>query len=170
MQMKKVAIFASVVLSILFLWGIVIGCQTETKTTAPPILEFGELASDDEEAKWENESGRWKPATAVIDGAEKALTSQHFEDLYVEQDKWDMVLLVFEYNKEGNRLSEQITERLIGHPLAFFRGDEPLRGGDGQPITPIVQSVITDRGMIAGLSLSEAIDIYEQWAESSTAE
>jgi len=168
--MNKVAIFVSVVLSVSFLLGVLTGCQTETKTTAPPILEFGELASDDEEAKWENELGRWKPANAVIDGEEKALTSQYFEDLFIEYDKWGMVLLVFEYNEEGSRLSEQITERLIGHPLAIFRGDEPLRGEDGQPITHIVQSVITDMGQIEGLLPSEAMDIYEQWAESSTTE
>jgi len=36
------------------------------------LLEFGELAAEGEEAEWENEYGRWKPATAVIGGKEKS--------------------------------------------------------------------------------------------------
>ena len=170
--MKKVAILVSVVLSVSFLWGSVIGCQTVTITTTPPILEFGELASDDEYAKWENEWGRWKPATAVIDGEEIALTSLHFEDLYVDQDTWEEVALVFEYNEEGNILIEQISERLIDHPLNFFWDNEVLRrdGGNGLPISPIIQAVIKDRGLILGLTLSEATEIYGQWAESSSIE
>ena len=90
-----------------------------------PILEFGELAADAEEAKWENELGRWKPATAIIDGEEKALTSRYFKrNTYVEQDPFGTTLFVFEWNEEGSRLSQEITNRLIDKPLAIFQGDE----------------------------------------------
>jgi preprotein translocase subunit SecD len=142
------------------------GCQVETTTTTmPPILEFGEIALDDEEAKWENELGRWKPATAIIGGQEQALTSDYFEDLFVFTSTFGALLLVFDLNELGSRLCEQITERLIGQHLAFFCDDNILRGGDGKPITPIVQAVITDMGQIIGLSLNEATDICERWTE-----
>jgi preprotein translocase subunit SecD len=65
------------------------------------ILEFGELVADEEEAKWENELGKWKPATAVIDGEEKELTSRYFkENTYLSQDNLGRIILVFEWDKE----------------------------------------------------------------------
>lgn len=127
------------------------------------LLEFGELAAEDEEAKWENELGQWKPATAVIDGQEKELTSAYFKtNTYVAQDDLGRILLVFEWDEEGALLSEQITERLIGKPLGIFDGEVALLGDDGLPIAPTVQAVITDRGQIEGLSLNEAEDLSNQ--------
>src|SRR4030042_6108541 len=35
------------------------------------LLEFGELVTGDETFKWEDELGKWKPATAEIDGQTK---------------------------------------------------------------------------------------------------
>jgi preprotein translocase subunit SecD len=127
------------------------------------LLEFGELAAEDEEAKWENELGKWKPATAVIDGQEKELTSAYFKtNTYVAQDDLGRILLVFEWDEEGALLSEQITERLIGEPLGIFDGEVALLGDDGLPLAPTVQAVITDRGQIEGLSLNEAEDLSNQ--------
>ena len=127
------------------------------------LLEFGELVADDEEAKWENELGRWKPATAVIDGEEKALTSRYFkENTYVSQDDMGRLLLVFEWDEEGSKLSEEITSRLINKPLGIFEGSVALLGEDGIPITPIVRSTIRDRGQIEGLSLNEATSLSVQ--------
>jgi len=127
------------------------------------ILEFGELADDDEEAKWENELGRWKPATAVIDGEEKALTSHYFkENTYLSQNSFGGVLLVFEWDEEGSQLSKEITGRLINQPLGIFEGENSLLGEDGIPIAPIVRSTITDRGQIEGLSLNEASSLSIQ--------
>ncbi len=121
------------------------------------LLEFGELAAVDEEAKWENVLGRWKPATAVIDGEEKALTSRYFkENTYLDQDSLNRIELVFEWDEEGSRLSEEITTRLLQQPLGIFEGEESLRGEDDRPIAPIIQAVIYDRGVITGLSLNEA--------------
>ena len=127
------------------------------------ILEFGELASDEEEARWENELGRWKPATAVIDGEEKALSSRYFkENTYLNQDNLGRLFLVFEWEDEGTRLSEEITGRLINKPLGIFDGDEPLTRDDGHPIAPVVRSQIASRGQIEGLSLNEATRLSKQ--------
>jgi len=120
------------------------------------LLEFREWV--------EGEGGEmeWVPATATVDGKEKVLTSGYFkENTYVGQDNLGRILLYFEWNEEGSKLSEQITGRLIGQPLAIFLSNEPLLGEDGQPIAPIVQSQITDRGQIEGLSLSEATELSQ---------
>jgi len=127
------------------------------------LLEFGEMATEDEEARWVNDLGSWKPATATIDGQEKELTSSYFkENTYVDRDNLGRILLVFEWNEEGSRLSEEITGRLLNQPLGIFEGDESLLGDDGRPIAPIVRSKITDRGQIEGLSLNEAQELSKQ--------
>ena len=124
------------------------------------LLEFGELAAEGEEAEWENEYGRWKPATAVIGGKEKELTSGYFkENTYVTRDNMGRLLLVFEWNEEGSQLSGEITGRLIGEPLGIFLGERALLGDDGKPIAPIIRSKITDRGQIEGLSYEEATEL-----------
>jgi preprotein translocase subunit SecD len=127
------------------------------------LLEFGELIQEGETAKWTDELGEWKPATAVIDGVEKELTSSYFkENTYVRTGNFGEVLLIFEWNEEGSKISEAITTRLIDKPLGIFEGDEPLLGDDGQPIAPIVRSVITTSGQIEGLSLNEATALSKQ--------
>jgi preprotein translocase subunit SecD len=127
------------------------------------LLEFGELIQEGETAKWTDALGEWKPATAVIDGVEKELTSSYFKDnTYVTTDNLGNVLLIFEWNEEGSKLSEAITTRLIDQPLGIFEGDEPLLGDDSQPIAPIVQAVITTKGQIEGLSLNEAQSLSKQ--------
>jgi preprotein translocase subunit SecD len=127
------------------------------------LLEFGELIQEGETAKWTNDLGEWKPATAEVDGVEKELTSAYFKsNTYVAQDDLGRILLVFEWDEEGSQLSEAITTRLQGERLGIFEGDEALKGDDGQPIAPTVQAVITDRGQIEGLSLNEAEDLSKQ--------
>ena len=117
------------------------------------LLEFRELVTQDGETEW-------VPATAVIDGQEKVLTSAYFkENTYVDRDTLAGILLIFEWNEEGSKLSEQITGRLINKPLGIFLSDEPLLGEDGEPIAPIVRSKITHRGQIEGLSLNEATEL-----------
>ena len=124
------------------------------------ILEFGELVTGDEPAKWTDELGKWKPATGTVNGQEKELTSTYFkENTYVATDDLGRLVLVFEWNEEGSILSGQITERLINKPLGIFFGDQPLLGEDGQPIAPYVRSKITDRGQIEGLSTKEATEL-----------
>ena len=125
------------------------------------LLEFGEpVVEEGEEAKWVNEWGKWKPATATIDGQERELTSAYFkENTFVDQDSLGRILLLFEWNEEGSKLSEEITGRLIGEPLGIFLGDESLLGEDGKPIAPIIREKITNRGQIEGLSWKEATEL-----------
>jgi preprotein translocase subunit SecD len=124
------------------------------------LLEFGELVQDGEEAKWVDELGSWKPATAEVNGEELELSSRYFkENTYVTTDNLGRVILAFEWNETGSELSKEITQRLLNKPLGIFLGDEPLLGDNGVPIAPIVQSVISDRGQIEGLSLAEATEL-----------
>jgi len=124
--------------------------------TVTALLEFRELVvGGDGEAEW-------VPAAATIDGQEKALTSAYFkENTYVGQGNQNQILLFFEWNEEGSKISAEVTGRLIGQPLAIFLNGEPLLGEDGQPIAPIVRSQITDRGQIEGFSLSEATELSQ---------
>jgi preprotein translocase subunit SecD len=142
--------------------GLSITDKEKERLSRVVLLEFGEL-TDDEEAKWVNELGRWKPATAVIDGQEQELTSAYFkENTYVDRDNLGGILLRFEWNEEGSQLSEEITSRLINQPLGIFEGDSALLGEDGVPIAPFVRAVITDRGVIEGLSFNEADGLAKQ--------
>jgi len=143
--------------------GIDITDKEKDRLSRVAILEFGELAADEEAAKWENELGRWKPATALIGGEERALTSRYFkENTYVDRDDLGRIELLFEWDEEGSKLSEIVTGRLIGKPLGIFEGDESLLGEDGIPIAPTVQSTIVDRGVITGLSYNEATSLSKQ--------
>ena len=143
--------------------GLSITDKEKERLSRVALLEFGELAGDDEEAKWENARGRWKPATAMIDGEEKELTSRYFkENTYVDRDNMGNLLLIFEWDEEGSKISEAVTGRLINQPLGIFEGDESLLGEDGRPIAPIIRSQITDKGQIEGLSYEESTSISGQ--------
>jgi preprotein translocase subunit SecD len=143
--------------------GISITDKEKERLARVDILAFGEAAADDEEARWENALGRWKPATGVVNGEELALTSRYFkENTYVARDNLGQLLLVFEWDETGAQLSEQVTSRLIDERLAIFDGDDALLGDDGLPIAPIVNDVITDQGQIEGLSLDEATRLSNQ--------
>jgi preprotein translocase subunit SecD len=143
--------------------GISITDQEKERLARVDILSFAEMAADDEEARWENETGRWKPATGVVDGEDLELTSRYFkENTYVARDNLGQLLLVFEWDEIGAQLSEQITTRLLDEQLAIFDGDYALLGDDGLPIAPFVRAVISDRGQIEGLSLDEATSLSHQ--------
>jgi preprotein translocase subunit SecD len=143
--------------------GISISDQEKERLARVDILEFGERAADDEEAKWENELGRWKPAMGEINGQELELTSRYFTTkTYVARNDLGKILLVFEWDEEGAQLSQQITSRLIGEPLAIFDGEDALRGDNGLPIAPTIRAVISDKGQIEGLSLDEATRLSNQ--------
>jgi len=143
--------------------GLSITDKEKERLARVALLEFGELATGNETAKWENMLGRWKPATAIIDGEEKALTSKYFkENTFVSRDELRGIELHFEWDKEGSQLSKEITGRLINKPLGIFEGDEALLGEDGFPIAPVVRSTIVERGVIEGLSLNDATQLSRQ--------
>ena len=125
------------------------------------VLEFRELVEVEVKGGEEGEvEMKWIPATGVIDGQEKALTSRYFkENTYVARDSIGGVELLFKWTGEGSKLCEQITQRLIGKPMGIFVDGEPLLGEDGKPIAPIVQSVLRDSGRITGLSRNEATEL-----------
>ncbi len=129
------------------------------------LLEFGELVTDNETFRWEDQLGKWKPATGVVDNKTLELTSAYFqENTYVTRGSLGEILLMFEWDKVGSQLSEQITSRLYPDkkPLGIFEGDQPLLDENDRPIAPSVQGVITDKGQIEGLSLSEATRLSQQ--------
>jgi preprotein translocase subunit SecD len=128
------------------------------------LLEFGELVTDeDEEFKWENSLGKWKPTTAEYNGEQVALTSAFFEEnSYVGQDSLNQIVLVFKWNEEGAVLSKDITTRLLNEQLGIFEGGQALLGDDGKPIAPVVNDVITENGQIDGLSYTEATRLSKQ--------
>jgi preprotein translocase subunit SecD len=111
------------------------------------VLEFRE----------QDQEGKWVPAKGTVDGEELILSSRYFkENTYVTVDNYGRPLLVFEWDEVGQKLSEQITSRLVGKQLAIYLGDEPLRGENGHPIAPVVRETIRERGQIEGLSLRDA--------------
>ena len=133
------------------------------KLSQVDILEFGELAAENETAKWTDELGRWKPGTAVIDGVTKTLSSRFFKDnTFVNRDQMGNIYLAFEWTDEGARISKDITTRLVGKPLGIFEGNEPLRSTAGIPVAPTVLEAITDKGQITGLSFPEASTLSKQ--------
>jgi preprotein translocase subunit SecD len=59
-----------------------------------------------------------------------------------------------------------VTARLIGRPLGIFEGSGdtavPLLGENGEPIAPIVNAIIWDKGEIQSLSLKDAQTLSNQ--------
>ncbi|MEK7354237.1 MAG: protein translocase subunit SecD [Chloroflexota bacterium] len=127
------------------------------------LLEFGEEVTGNETFKWENSEGRWKPATAVIDGVVKELTSRYFtEDASIRPVDTGGVELLFRWDAEGSKLSEIITGRLIGKRLGIFEGNGALIGENRRPIAPTVQSTIINSGVITGLSIADVTRLSKQ--------
>jgi len=164
--MKRCVLISIIAISV-FALIFPLGC----KSVEPPILEFRELKEVSIDSTENGELDTilvWVPATGIINGEEKVLNSRYFKNnTYVTTSaQHGGVILHFEWNEEGAILSEQITGRLIGEPLGIFKGSgedaQPLLGEDGQPISPIVINVITDKGIISGLSLKDAVTLSEQ--------
>ena len=128
------------------------------------LLEFGELVTDNESFKWENSLGKWKPTTALLNGVETELTSRYFvTNTYVTRNSTTgAILLAFEWDKDGSQLFEAITTRLKGQRLGIFEGDTALLGDNNEPIAPVIEEVITTKGVIEKLSLTEATRLSKQ--------
>jgi preprotein translocase subunit SecD len=128
------------------------------------LLVFGELAATGEEARWENALGRWKPATAEIDGVVKTLDSSMFkENTFLSQDSTTgAIALNFEWDEEGAKIFEIVTTRILGKQMGIFEGDIALLDANGLPIAPVVQAVLTDKGIITGLPLVDAEVLRDQ--------
>ncbi|MFQ5872785.1 MAG: protein translocase subunit SecD [Dehalococcoidia bacterium] len=103
----------------------------------------------------ENGSVIWDPATATgSSGTQVHLTGRFMRPTaqVILDPTTNLPQVAFEFNREGARLFEQITERLLQKPLGIFL--------DGLLISaPTVQAVIADSGVITGLTLDEADDL-----------
>jgi preprotein translocase subunit SecD len=113
----------------------------------------------DQSGRIDMENVVWVPATAEgSDGQEKELTGRFLQqNTYIRSNPiTGAPEVIFQMTGEGSHLLEQITSEEIGKPLAFFLDGEPLRGEDGRILAPIVQSTITDTGVITGLNRADA--------------
>jgi preprotein translocase subunit SecD len=129
--------------------------EQQARLGSTAILEFREQSTDAEG------NTTWIPATGTVDGQELVLSSKYFQsntEVRLDQTT-NQPYLYFQWDETGAQLSEQVTTRLQGKQLGIYEGDQPLLGEDGLPIAPVVNAVITDSGIIEGLSLKEALDL-----------
>jgi preprotein translocase subunit SecD len=94
----------------------------------------------------------WQIAKATgSDGQQHELTGQYFKHADVAFDQTTGApKILFQFNDEGAKLFEQITQRNLGKPLGIFLDNQPIS-------TPIVQAVISGNGEITGrFTLDEA--------------
>jgi preprotein translocase subunit SecD len=123
------------------------------------ILEFGELTTDtDPLAKWTVGTQKWKPALGTLNGVQVPLTSGYFKNnTHLTTDNAGKLLLAFEWTNDGSVLSKEITTRLYNNSnaqLGIFSGNEQISA-------PSVNGIITDEGVIEGLSQAEATKIRD---------
>jgi preprotein translocase subunit SecD len=100
----------------------------------------------------QNASGQWVPATGQLNGQTVALTGAYLipgRQQVTFASRAGLPDVAFEFNSDGAQLFGQITQRLLNKPLGIFL--------DGQQISaPTVQAVLTNNGIITGLSLDQA--------------
>ena len=103
-----------------------------------------------------DDTGQFVQTFGIVDGRPVALTGRFLRaNSYVGTDAGGLPLVAFEWRGDGPQLSEQITERLLGLPLAIFLDDELLS-------TATVQAVIRERGTITGLGFPRAQELVVQ--------
>ena len=139
----------------------IVTCQGGTVIYNPPGCEGGqEVAVPPESITIQTEESIiWVPATAVgKDGLEKDLTGRFLKpNTFVSGDPYTgLPILNFEMTSDGSGLLEQVTDRLLNLPMAFFLDGEPIRGTDNSILAPTVRAVISDKGIIEGLSTDDA--------------
>jgi preprotein translocase subunit SecD len=115
-------------------------------------LDFREQTTDS------NGQTQWVVAQATgSDGKQHQLTGQYFQKADVAFDPTTGAPMVtFQFNDEGAKLFQQITQRDLGKPLGIFLDNQLLSA-------PIVQSVISNSGQITGnFTLDEAKNLAIQ--------
>ncbi|HJX04018.1 MAG TPA: protein translocase subunit SecD, partial [Dehalococcoidia bacterium] len=93
----------------------------------------------------------WNKAKAVNkEGIEVELTGKYLKPnaQVVLTPQTNKPEVAFEFNEEGAVLFEQITQRNLNKRLGIFVDNEPISA-------PTVQAVISDRGVITGLTMDE---------------
>lgn len=103
--------------------------------------------------------GAWIAATGVIDEGEVALSGKYLlPNSYVDvQQQTGQPVVAFEWDETGARLFSQITGRLAPQPANNNQGQQLGIFLDNDIVSsPAVQSEISARGIIEGLSIDEA--------------
>ena len=104
------------------------------------------------EFKEQDASGTWIPSTGQLNGQTVPLTGSYLvagRQQVTFTSRAGLPDVAFEFNSDGATLFGQITQRLLNKPLGIFL--------DGQQISaPTVQAVLTNNGIITGLSLDQA--------------
>ena len=123
------------------------------------LLEFKEQQLDSSGNPLNDANGNpiWISATATgSDGTTQALTGKYLKpNAYVEADSLGKPEVAFEFNTEGAKLFGEITQRLLNKPLGIFLDNVMISA-------PTVMAVITDKGVISGLTLDEAKNLVVQ--------
>src|SRR5437879_2918915 len=100
----------------------------------------------------QNAAGQWVPATGQLNGRTIVLTGAFLiagHQQVTFASRAGLPDVAFEFNADGATLFGQITQRLVQKPLGIFL--------DGQQISaPTVQAVLTQNGIITGLTLDQA--------------
>ena len=104
------------------------------------------------EFKEQDATGQFVPATGQLNGQTVALTGAYLvpgRQQVTFSSRAGLPDVAFEFNGDGAKLFEQITTRLVQKPLGIYL--------DGQQISaPTVQAVLSQNGIITGLSLEQA--------------
>ncbi|MBI4180643.1 MAG: protein translocase subunit SecD [Chloroflexi bacterium] len=124
------------------------------------LLEFKEEKLDAQGNVVRDASGNpeWISANATgVDGKEKALTGQYLKPNSVVRINQTTAKpeVLFEWNSEGAALFAKITERNLNKPLGISLDNQIISA-------PIVQAVISDRGVITGLTLDDGRNLAIQ--------
>lgn len=105
----------------------------------------------------QDETGNWTPLKGTVNGTELTLTSRFFkQNTYVKLDNLGQPLLHFEWDETGVELCKQVNPHIKNKPLGIFLGDQPIKGQDDYPITPIVTDDLQICNVIEGLSVRDA--------------
>ena len=99
----------------------------------------------------------WVPAKGDLNGAPTIMTGSFLKsNVSVQFGSLGEPLLVFNMNRDGEKVFGSLSLRLIGLPLATFLDGEPVRGKDTQIIAPTINGQITSTGQTTGLALNDA--------------
>jgi preprotein translocase subunit SecD len=117
------------------------------------LLEFKEETLDTQGKPILDDKGNpeWVIAKGIgQDGQEEELTGKYLKPnaMVTVSQQTPQPEVAFEWNPEGATLFEQITKRNLGKPLAIFLDNVIISA-------PTVQSVISNKGVITGLTLDE---------------
>src|SRR3954447_16817216 len=106
------------------------------------------------------QQAQYVPVAVDDNGVRKELTGTYLDrgGIYISSNTVGLPQLNFALNDEGARLMRLATRRLSNppQPMAFFLDGEPVKGADGNIQAPLVQSEISDKGVITGLKRSDA--------------